>query len=179
MNLPVFMTTADVTDDNLAILAGYVESLSMQDDNVIKMISSSQILDPQVQRILQSENVPNALDREFIQGSSVQDAAFEELDQDFSPLLFPESAVSISSVFSRIKGLFIGLRRKVRRIFCQVVKALGNAGDLDLKSIIKNVLLALIPALAVSSGLIPVALPILVSLAALLLKYGIGKVCPV
>ena len=56
---------------------------------------------------------------------------------------------------------------------------LGKDQSLDLKTIIKAILLALIPALAATTGLMAVALPIVVSLAATLIKYGVGKVYPV
>ena len=81
-------------------------------------------------------------------------------------------------LWQKIKDLFGNLREKVKQIFCKVVGELGKDQSLDLKTIIKAVLLALIPALAATTCLMAVALPIVVSLAAMLIKYGVGKVCP-
>jgi hypothetical protein len=49
--------------------------------------------------------------------------------------------------------------------------------ELDIKDIIKNVLLALIPIFA--SGFPAAVLPIVIGLVAYLIKYGIEKTCPV
>ena len=178
MNFPVINSATDVTDDNIASLSELAQNLSYQDDDVIQTITSSQVLDPEVQKYLASEEALNMLREAADEEASAAGTDTVSADEDFGLLVFPESISSAGNIFFRIKSLFTGLRRKVRRIFCQVVSALGSDEDLDLKQIIKDVILALIPALAASTGLLPIALPIVVSLAAMLIKYGVSQVCP-
>lgn len=170
----------DVTDDLVASLAGLSVNLSVQSDDVIQLYANNSIMSPDAHRVLESQDVLQVLANEPNQGVASDSVDFvSEDDESFGLLSFPENDSIFGGLWSRVKDLFTGLKKKVRRIFCQVVSALGSSQDFDLKQIIKDVLLVLIPALAASSGLMPVALPIVVSLAAMLLKYGVNKVCPV
>lgn len=170
---------ADVTEERVASLSGLAENLSIQDDEVIQLYANSSIMNPDVQQVLESRDSVELLSDESNPGMANDAIDFtSEEDEDFGTLAFPEDDSVIGGLWSRIRGLFKGLRKKVRRIFCQVVAALHDT-DLDIKKIIRDVLLALIPALAASAGLMPIALSIVVSLAAMLLKYGVSKVCPV
>lgn len=179
MSLPKIEFIEDVTDELVASLSGLAENLSIQNDEVIQLYANNSIMSPDVQRDLESQDSLQLLANDSNQGVSSDAIDFiSEDDENFGGLSFPENDSLLGGLWSRIKGLFSGLRKKVRRIFCQVVASLGNQ-DLDLKKIINDVLLVLIPALAAATGLMPIALPIVVSLAAMLLKYGVSKVCPV
>jgi hypothetical protein len=121
---------------------------------------------------------------DMVQDETPQDAAFDI----FYPNTGGTDALALSSfqqesifpgLWNKVENVFSVLRRKVNRIFCDVVKNFANDKDLDLKKIIKDVLVVLVPLLAGSAGLLPVALPIVVSLGAMLIKYGAAKVCPI
>lgn len=170
----------DITEDQVATLSGLAENLSMQSDDVIQLYVNSVIMNPETQRALESQDTLQAS-----ASDSNQDIAsdaidfYSEDDESFGLITFPEDDSFFEGLWYRVKALFIGLKKKVRRIFCQVVTAIGGNEELDLKTIIRDVLIALIPALAASTGLMSVALPIVVSLGAMLIKYGVAKVCPV
>ena len=178
MLLANITSVEEVTDDRIASLAELAQNLSGQNDDVIQLYANNSIINPDVQRALEAQDAVQVLGDEINQGVASDAAGFNSDDEDFGLLTFPE-ADFLGGLWSRVKELFSGLRKKVRRIFCQVVSALQGGQDLDLKKIINDVLIVLIPALAASTGLMPIALPIVVSLAAMLIKYGVSKVCPV
>ncbi len=178
MLMPNINSADQVTDEQAAYLAGIAQTLSAQDDFAIQNFADTTITSPDAQQALQSENALGMLE-----DMAPQDVAFDI----FNPMgnegdAFALSSYQENSIFTglwdRIKVLFSGLRRKVQRVFCKVVTALGSDEALDIKKIIKDVLVALIPALAAASGLMPVALPLVVSLAAMLFKYRVSKVYP-
>jgi len=170
MILADIKTTEDITDEQVVYLAGLAQNLSEQDEFAIRNYADSVITSPDARKALEAHQ-SEALLRDEMPAAELSSAEVFALAGMQQESIF-------SDAWSRIKTLFSGLRHKVKRVFCKVVTMLNSDTDLDLKKIIKDVLIALIPALAASTGLMPVALPIVVSLAALLLKYGVSKVCP-
>ncbi len=168
-----------VTDEQVTYLAGIAQNLSMESDYTIQNYADTAITSPDAQKALQSASAVKLLT-----DGNAESTAFASLGpanggtNGLALSSFQEDAL-LGDFWQRIKNLFGGLRRKVKKIFCKVASALGNDGDLDLKKIIREVLIVLIPALAASAGLLPIALPIVVSLAAMLIKYGVDRVCPV
>lgn len=179
MFIPDIQSKEHITEQQLIYLASLAETIAVQDDFSIKNFADSLITSPDVQNILQSKDSTKFLDYE-----PPINVAFDIFNPSGSSIemmalsTFQENVVYLD-FWPKIRTLFGNLRRKVKRIFCKVVLMLNSDDELDLKAIIKQVLIALIPALAASSGLMPVALPIVISLAAMLLKYGVNKVCPV
>lgn len=168
-----------VTDEQASYLAGLAQTLSGKTDFEIQNFADSVVTSPDAQKALQSEAAARLLKDEV-----PPDAAFDIFnpgggDAEVLALSRWQENSIFDGLWPKIKLLFGGLRRKVKRIFCNVVNAWGKDKDLDLKKIIKEVLIALVPVLGASAGLMPVALPIVVSLAAMFIKYGAEKVCPV
>jgi hypothetical protein len=176
MLLPYIESTEQITDARALFLAGITQRISTWNDFDIENFADSLTTNPDVQEVLQSADVQNLLKDE---SSADADLNIAGGNAGMLALSFlQESAVS-ASLWPKLRNLFGRLRRIVKRVFCKVIETLGAEGTLDTKAIIKQVLVALIPALAAASGLMPVALPIVISLAAMLLKYGVSKVCPV
>lgn len=185
MELPTINSIEEITNSNLETLAGIAQNLSMQDDKVIETITSSTILSPEIQQALELQDGAQLLADE--PSGDTTDDLFEsdDVDAGFGLLIFDDGGAAFgaegdaSNFWQRIKRLFSGLRKKVRRLFCEAVNNFRGNKDLDLKDILKKVLVIVIPAFAATSGLMPVVLPIVVSLAALLLKHGADTVCPI
>jgi len=179
MSINNIKTMEDITDEQVASLAEFAANLSIQNEEVIQLYANYSIMDPETKRILESESNLQVLANESPEGVSSDAPGFaSEDDEHFGILSFPQEDSAFEGFWSRVKILFSGLKKKVRKIFCRIVAALEGSGEFDIKQIIKDVLLALIPALAATTGLMPIAVPIVVSLAAMLLRYGVSKVCP-
>jgi hypothetical protein len=177
MLLPAIQSAANVTDDQVNYLANIAQTLSTQDDFAIQNYGDSVITSPDAQQALQ---LPES--EKMFGNFTSPDISFDLMNPapgvELLALSMPQQNSIIDDIWPQVKALFTGLRGKVRHIFCEVATAWGSDKDLDLKKIIKDVLIALIPLFAASTGLMPVALPIVVSLAAMLLKHGVSKVCP-
>lgn len=178
MILPNIETLEQVTDDQVAYLAGLAQTLATQNDFSIQNFADSAVTSPDVQSSLQVQSAVSLLEDVPPQG-----AAFDIFNPagntiEMFALSLPQEHSIFPGLGDKLKKLFSSLRRKVKRIFCKVVAKLQTE-DLDLKNIIRQVLLVLIPSFAASTGLIPIALPIVISLAAMLFKYSVAKVCPV
>jgi hypothetical protein len=179
MFLPEIKSVDDLSDDNIAYLSGIANTLSTNNDDFsIQNFGDTAITNPQAKTALQSDAA-----RAFVQGAEPYNAAADVFKfsggSNNMALSLEQENIMRSMAPLGIGGLFSGLKQKVRRIFCQIVGALNGDSTLDAKKIIKAVLTALIPAIGAAAGLLPIAITIVVSLAAMLLKYGVGRVCPV
>jgi hypothetical protein len=157
-----FTTAQSISDQKLDYLASQVLSLSRQDEFSINNYIDSELTNPDVHEYLQTH---------------ADDLKTELQDNNNFSLTFHEEMLVRSGIGDFLKKLFGGLKRKVTKIFCQVVGDMQKDTSIDVKGIIKAVLLALIPAFA--TGIPAAVLPIVIGLAALLLKYGYSKVCPI
>lgn len=169
MLIPNIQTPDQVTDAQVDYLAGITQSLSRQSDFDIQNFADSGLTSPDVQQAFQSY-----ADKNLLGDIGNGNATAMRMALNFHQ----EAVASNLSFWDRLKAWFTGLRTKVITIFCKVLAELGNDKDLDLKTILKQVIVVLIPALAATAGLVPLALSIVVSLGAMLLKYGASQVCP-
>lgn len=179
MILPNFETPDQVTDERVAYLTELAQTYSTKDDFTIQNFADLSIRSPDVQLVLQNQSTINLLGDVPPEGVLFDIFNPTGITTEIFALLLPQDDAIFPELWDNLKNLFSSLRRKVKRIFCKVVNTLSAEEELDLKVIIKQVLLVLIPALAASTGLMPIALSIVVSLAAMLIKNGVGKVCPV
>ncbi len=155
----LFNTVDDVNNNWLFYIENEAKSLAQRDGFAILNYLDREIFNPEMEEYLSSDDLPSSLD-EFDEGDSLS----FNLTEGMKLNLFPEW----------LKRKFKKLKAMVKRIFCQVVLGIG---DLDTKSIISAVLLALIPAFA--TGLPAAVLPIVIGLVAYLLKFGIEQTCPI
>lgn len=168
-----------VTDDQIKYFAAYAGTLSMQNDFVIQNFADSIMTSPDARAVLQSENSVKLLERELPTEASYDIFNPAAEGTEMFALSLPQENSIFTGMWPQITDLYGWLRRKVKSVFCKIASLLEKDNELDLQKIIKQVLIALVPVLAASTGLMPIALPIVISLAAMLLKYGISKVCPV
>ena len=168
-------TVDQVTEAQVNYLASYAQTLSLQDDFAIQNFADSVMASPDAQAILQQQS-PKQMHDEGIQG----DLQYTDgLPKEAFALSIPQENSILTDIWPKITDAYAWLRKKVKTVFCEVAAEFDKDDDLDLKGIIRQVLVVLVPVLAASTGLMPVALPIVVSLAATLIKYGVQKVCPV
>jgi len=179
MLLTDISTPEQITDERVAYFASLAVDLSQKSDHDIQNNSDNLLASPDAQSVLQADSTVKLLGSDLVPrgavaaifnpaGVTAPAFALSDIQQSLIPTAFKE----------KLEEIFGGLKAKVKKIFCFVVGQLKGAEGLDLKTIIKDVLVALVPALAASTGLIPVALPIVVTLAALLIKHGADQVCP-
>ncbi|SOE19665.1 hypothetical protein SAMN06298216_0168 [Spirosomataceae bacterium TFI 002] len=93
-------------------------------------------------------------------------------------LFFVDSINSYSIDKMKFKRGFKKLKKKIHQAFCAVIGDI-DWSQFDTKAIIRLVIIAIIPALGAAAGLPIIVLPIIIALVASLIKYGIGKVCPI
>jgi hypothetical protein len=144
--------------------ADYIESkansMKALDNPTIESYVDHEVYNPEVSALLNSQ--------EGIQFISDTDDVHDMLQ------LFGDSDIEMLYRPDWLVPRFRRLKKKVKVIFCQVARAIEDA---DIKTIIKAVLIALVPMF--TGGLPAALLPVLVWLVALLIKNGIGNVCPI
>lgn len=155
----LFQNPSDVNNEWLFYIENEAKSLAQREGFAINNYLDREIFNPEMEAYLSSGNLPANLD-EFDDG----DPLSLNLTEGMKLNLFPEW----------LRRRFRKLKSMVRKVFCQVVRGIG---ELDTKAIISAVLLALIPAFA--AGLPAAVLPIVIGLVAYLLKYGIDRTCPI
>src|SRR5688572_10318755 len=122
MSMLEIKSVQDITEDRLSDLLTLAENLSTQNDDVIQLYGNNSIMDPKAQRALESPASSKLLGSEHGGNGEADagDATFLE-DEDLGLLSFPEEDAFLEGLWSRVRVLFTGLRKKVRRIFCKVV----------------------------------------------------------
>jgi len=159
MSQSLFKNEVDITPEWLFYIENESISLSQRDEFAIQNYMDREVFNPEMRGFLSKPDVLTVLD--------------EELEMELMSLNLKEDLMKLS-LPDWIRPRYRKLKRKIKRVFCEVVTALE---DLDTKAIIKAVILALIPLFA--TGLPAAVLPILIGLMAYLWKYGISKACPV
>lgn len=159
--LVAFKKESDITSQWLDYYAAEAQGLSRQDEQAIRGYIDREILNPDMQDLLKAA-APKMI-------------TLADDDPDMELVLDSGAITAKSAVGDWLRRTFGGMKKKVRKIFCTVVGDLNKDGNINLKEIIKTVLLALIPAF--TTGVPAAVLPIVVGLAALLLKYGYKHVC--
>lgn len=123
-------------------------------------------------------DIENYIDREALNPQvssfleSIQTDDTTSTSEELSEPLILSAMEMVKASSSHVFPRFRRLKRKIRKIFCEVTKDI----DADWKSIIKAVLIALIPAFA--GGLPALVVPIVIGLVALMMKRGYSAVCP-
>ena len=159
MSQVLFKKESDVTSKWLFYVENEAKKLAQSNDEfTIQNYGDSELLNPEVEAYLSLEE---ALEKEA-------DAQVEALSLNLA------ESNHARKLPDWLRPRFRRLKSKVKKEFCKVVHGME---ELDIKDIIKNVLLALIPIFA--SGFPAAVLPIVIALVAYLIKYGIEKTCPV
>lgn len=156
----LFQNPSDVNNEWLFYIENEAKSLAQRDDFAIQNFIDREIYNPEVMAFLEST--------EFSEITS----NFEDGDFDDLKLNLIEDLKS-RTIKEGTKRGFKKLKRKIKRVFCDVVRTIE---DVDSKGIIRAMLLALFPFFA---GGIPVLLlPIIIGIIAYLIKRGFEAVCP-
>lgn len=168
----IFKTKDDVTDNWVQYIENESRSLAQRDEFAIQNYADREILNPAVQSYLETYN--DDTEEEVYTKSAgniaVMAAEFSDLDLNYT------QAAQAIVLPEWLRFRFRKIKKKVQKAFCVVTGELINDGKLDVKDIIKAVLIALIPAFA--AGLPAAILPIIIGLVAYLLKYGYARTCP-
>ena len=162
----IFKKEEDVTDKWLNYILSEANSIAQLDEFGINNYVDRQVSHPQLVDYLSKENIESKL--------------FSGLEMaNIKPLaLSLAQEINLNSHLPDWLGLrFNKLKKKIKKIFCEVTAAFLKEGKIDWKAIIGAILLALIPAFA--SGVPAIILPIVIGLVAQLMKYGYNQVCPV
>ncbi|MFT3920493.1 hypothetical protein [Cloacibacterium sp.] len=171
----IFKTKDDVTDSWVQYIENESRSLAQRDEFAIQNYADREILNPAVQSYLETidDDGDDIVGEAFAKSAGNVAMMTTELEgfqlnyaQEVQWLALPEW----------LRFRFRRIKKKVQKIFCAVAGELIDGGELDIKGIIKAVLLALIPAFA--SGLPAAVFSIIIGLVAYLLKYGYTKTCP-
>lgn len=157
-----FKTESDVTSQWIDYYAAQAQTLAQQDEHAIRGFIDREILNPEMQELLKA---------------SPKMMALADDDPDMELVLDTGGVTAKSAIGDWLRRTFGGMKKKVRKVFCDVVGELNKDGNINLKEIIRTVLLSLIPAFA--TGVPAAVLPLVIGLAALLLKYGYQHVCRV
>lgn len=158
MSQILFQQEADINIDWLFYIENEAASLAQRDEAAIRNYQDREMFNPEMQSYLASASVASLL------GGTRADEPLELNSKEKARARF---------LPDWLKPRFRKLKAKVKDVFCDAVR---RAGETDTKSVIKAGLLALIPAFA--SGLPAAVLPIVIGLAAFLLRYGIDRACP-
>lgn len=161
MSQIIFNTANDVSQDWLFYIENEARSLAQRDDFSIDNYIDREAFNPDMATYLSADSSA-ALFKTMLQAPSVN--LNLNLVQEMRANFLPDW----------LRPRFKHLKDKIKKIFCQAVKEIG---EIDVKAIIKAVLLALIPVFA--AGIPALCLPIIIGFIAFLLKYGYERTCPV
>lgn len=164
MKTPKIITSnQELNDINLESILNSAITLSQESEFDIENFADKVYDKPETIAFLENTKVAHFIESEQVGGSltlkGVQHKAF------------------VTSVHWDLGIRFKKLKRKIKKLFCQIVDLLRASDSIDWKEVIKKVLAAIITALGLS--LSPAVTIIVVSLVALVLKKGIAFVCPV
>ena len=140
-------------------LANQSQALSNLTDYQLNSIIDNEVLNPNVQAILSDDNLSKIAD---------------ENEESYEMNLMTKTAVNAKSL--RFWPKLKKLKRRVRKAFCKVMATIGD-DEFDLKKVIRDVLLLLIPIF--TGGIPALLLPIIIAIIVSLLRKGVSKVCPV
>lgn len=152
---------SDIDDSLLFYIENEAHALSSRDEMAIDNYADRELFNPSMRNYLSSEQAINLL--------SAEDDRMERLS-----LNFVQEIRETAMLPDWLRFRFRRLKRKIKQIFCRIVREIS--GEFDWKTIIKAVLIALIPIFG--GGIPAIAAPIIVWLLARLFKYGIDQTCP-
>lgn len=157
----LFKNEGQVTDQWLEYLEQEATSLAETSNTELEIenFMDRQALNPQMEAFLSDDD-------------SIADLLVGVSDEGLEPITL--NAVTMNNFSAKPSFLrFRKLKRKIRKIFCSIT---GELDGIDWKDIIKQVLVALLPAFA--GGIPAITLPIVIGLVAILMKKGYTAVCP-
>ena len=156
----LFKTEDDITDEWLTYIENEARSLAQREDFNIDNYLDREIFNPTVKTFLtDNSEIENIID----------------LKSDSPLSLNLEEQIKLSSINLPIRLNFRKLRRKVKKVVCDVLTNIDDLSGKSMKEIIQMVLTALIP---VTIGGIPaILLPFIIGLIAKIMKRGINAVC--
>lgn len=158
----LFKNENEISNDWLFYIENEAHSLAQGDEFSIQNFMERELFNPEIAEILDSEEI------DFIIGEDNGFKYFEPMHLNFT-----ETTRSVG-IGEKRKRRFRRLLDKVRGVFCETVNGVEGV---DMKDVIKAVLLALIPLFA--SGIPAALLPLIIGFVAYLMKYGVEKVCPI
>lgn len=157
----IFQNENEISEEWLNYLEAEALSLSESSIAEIEQYMDREALNPEMTSYLKSSEVSLLFD------------SINANEQDELSL----GGYSVKSAVVQPSFLnFKKLKRKIRKVFCEIGRELEG---LPWKEIIEKVLLALIPAFAVSGGLSAAVFPIVVALVVIFGKRGYDALCPV
>jgi len=154
----LFKDKAEVNDDWLFYIENEARALAQRDEFAIQNYIDREVFNPEVASYLLSKGASNL-------ATVAGDVG--------APFLNYVEGIKSGLLPNGLLPNFAKLKNKIKQIFCEVVRGIQ---DMDIKTIISAVLVALIPAF--TGGLPAIALPIVIGLIASVLKYGLDKTCP-
>lgn len=162
MSKALFKHADDITDHWLDYLHSEATSLSQREEFAIDNYADRELINPEMSSYLDGQH-------------DLENADASSLAGKFH-LNFHQSMMAHIHVLDKLKSRFSGLKDKVHKAFCKVVSAISSE-KFDWKTVIKAVLVALIPVFA--GGIPALVVPLIIALIAKLIKLGLEKVCPV
>lgn len=171
----IFKTKDDVTDSWVQYIENESRSLAQRDEFAIQNYADREILNPAVQSYLETADDDGDDIGGEVFAKSAGNVAMMTTELAGFQLNYAQEAQWLA-LPEWLRFRFRRIKKKVHKAFCVVAGELINDGKLDVKAIIKAVLIALIPAFA--GGFPAAVLPIVIGLVAYLLKYGYAKTCP-
>lgn len=170
----LFKTQDDITDNWLQYIENEANSLAQRDEFAIQNYSDREILNPAMRSYLEATDSDDDMEG-VVFAKAAGNVAMMTTELSALQLDYAQEAQTIT-LPEWLRFRFRSIKKKVQKAFCAVVGKLIDEGQLNVKDIIKAVLIALIPAFA--GGLPAAVLPIVIGLVAYLLKYGYAKTCP-
>jgi hypothetical protein len=156
----LFKTEDDITDEWLIYIENEARSLAQREDFNIDNYLDREIFNPNVMSFLSDNSeIENIID----------------LKSDSPLSLNLEEQIKISSINLPIRLNFRKLRRKVKKVVCEVLTNIDDLSGKSMKEIIQIVLTALIP--VIIGGIPAILLPFIIGLIAKIMKRGIDAVC--
>jgi hypothetical protein len=166
----LFRNETEISDQWVNYIASEVEKVADFKDLEIENYADQEIMNPEMQEYLEGFTDNEKLSIEELEGRG----EFLNLSSSQATMF---NAASVAGIF----GLrFRKLKRTIRKVFCEVIAPMiDNDGQINIKDIIKAVLVGLIPVLAGTGGVAAVLLPVIVAIVAKFVKRGVDAVCPV
>ncbi|MCR9131850.1 MAG: hypothetical protein NXI08_04730 [bacterium] len=156
----LFKTEDDITDEWLTYIENEARSLAQREDFNIDNYLDREIFNPTVKTFLtDNSEIENIID----------------LKSDSPLSLNLEEQIKLSSINLPIRLNFRKLRRKVKKVVCDVLTNIDDLSGKSMKEIIQMVLTALIP--VIIGGIPAILLPFIIGLIAKIMKRGIDAVC--
>ncbi len=153
----LFSQETDISEDWVDFIEAQALTLSEKDDFNIENYVDSEIQSPLVASFLDRNDLDDSFD--------------EEENEVFTLNLKAKEA--FRSIPRKRRRRFANLKRKVREMFCRLAPIIP---ELDLKEIIRKILIGLLPVFA--TGIPFIIIPVIIGIVASFIAKGVSVVCP-